>query len=77
MSMYNRLEWQRRPDEAKAKSVCRALSLPTHNGYTKADLIMMLDWCFHQIYECEKPCLSYEKRCECLRVLEGGGGDDN
>lgn len=72
MAMYNRLEWQRRTNEEKAESVCRALSLPTHNGFTKADLIMMLDWCFHQLYECDKPCGAYQERCECLRILKGG-----
>ena len=76
MSLYNRLEWQRRTNEEKAESVCRVLSLPTHNGYTKDDLIMMLDWCFHEIYECGKPCVAYQKRCECLSVLKGGGGDE-
>ncbi len=72
MSLNNMIAWQRMIDKDKARTVCRVLSLPTHNGYTKADLIMMLDWCFHQMYECENPCLSYQKRCECLRVLKGG-----
>lgn len=72
MATYNRMEWQRRTDDEKARSVCTCLSLPTHNRYTKDDLIMMLDWCFHQLYECDKPCVAYQKRCECLSILKGG-----
>lgn len=72
MPLFNKIEWQRRTDQKKAESICTILQLPTHNGVTKDDLIMMLDWIFHKVYECDHPCKSYTDRCTCLKVLKGG-----
>ena len=68
---YNKIAWIRQSDEEKAESVCKILSMCTHNSITKDDLLMMLDWCFHEMYACENPCLGHKERCECLRVIKG------
>lgn len=74
--MFNRIGWDRMTDEKKAKCICEVLSLPTHNGITKDDLLMMLDWAYHESYGCDKPCRAYQDRCKGLKVLKGGGTDE-
>ena len=68
---YNKIAWMRKTDEEKAESVCEILSMPTHNGITKDDLLMMLNWCFHEMYACNEPCFAYKNRCETFRVIKG------
>ena len=69
---YNKVAFTRLPNEKKAEIVCRELSLETHNGTTKEDLLMLLDWCFHESYECGKPCCWHKERCSGLKIVKGG-----
>lgn len=67
---YNPVAFGRLPNEKKARIVCEELSLATHNGTTKDDLLMMLDWCFHELYECKNQCPVHKDRhCE-LRLIK-------
>lgn len=68
---YNPIAFGRLPNEKKARIVCDELSLETHNGTTKDDLLMMLDWCFHELYKCKNPCHGHsERQCELKLVKE-------
>ena len=68
---YNPIVFGRLPNEKKVQIVCEELSLATHNGTTKEDLLMLLDWCLHEIYMCENPCHRHrERQCELKLVKE-------
>ena len=71
MATYNRAEWEALSEERKAKSICTILQLPTHNAITKDDLIMMLDWMFHEVYHCEvmPEYCAYKERCTCIKMI--------
>lgn len=69
---FNKIAWMRKTDEEKAKIVCDTLSMITHNGITKDDLVMMLDWCFHEIFMCNKPCDAHCNRCKQFGIIDGG-----
>ena len=70
--MLNKIAWAKKTDEEKAEIVCNTLSLVTHNGITKDDLLLMLDWCFHELYGCGEPCFGHKERCKCFKVFNGG-----
>lgn len=40
--------WETMSETAKVKAVQHELSLETHNGTTKGDLLLMLKWIFDQ-----------------------------
>ena len=69
---YNRIAFARHSTEKKAQIVCEELSLETHNGTTKEDLLMLLDWCFHEMYMCDKPCHVCRERDRGLKLIKGG-----
>lgn len=66
---YNKTAFLRLPDDKKAEIVCRELSLETHNATSKEDLLLLLDWCFHEQYECDKPCSKHKERCRGLNLV--------
>ena len=69
---YNRMAFERNPNEKKAQIVCEELSLATHNGTTKEDLLMLLDWCFHEMYMCNNPCYGHKNRRCGLKLIKAG-----
>lgn len=69
---YNPVAFGRLPNEKKARIVCEELSLATHNGTTKEDLLMLLDWCFHEMYMCDNPCYGHKNRRYGLKLIKAG-----
>lgn len=69
---YNPIAFGRLPNEKKARIVCEELSLATHNGTTKEDLLMLLDWCFHEMYMCDNPCYGHKNRRYGLKLIKAG-----
>ena len=69
---YNRMAFERHSNEKKAQIVCEELSLDTHNGTTKEDLLMLLDWCFHEMYMCDNPCYGHKHRSCGLKLIKAG-----
>ena len=69
---YNRMAFERHPNEKKAQIVCEELSLATHNGTTKEDLLMLLDWCFHEMYMCNNPCYGHKNQRCGLKLIKAG-----
>ena len=46
---YNRQAFCDLPDKGKLKIIGNELSLVTHNGTTKDDLLMFLDWTYNRL----------------------------
>lgn len=69
---YNRSAFARHSNEKKAQIVCEELSLDTHNGTTKEDLLMLLDWCFHEMYMCNNPCYEHKNQRCGLKLIKAG-----
>lgn len=46
---YNKQAFCDLPDKEKLKIIGNELSLVTHNGTTKDDLLMLLDWAYNRL----------------------------
>ena len=53
MMKYNRQGFCNCSDKEKLRIVKEELNLETHNGTTKADLLMLLDWVYNRLIKAD------------------------